>query len=61
MAKVDFKAAFCMFLVHPTDWDLVGMHWQGQNYVDTCLPFGLRSAPFLLLYLMCMQRQSSGL
>ena len=47
MAKFDLKAAFRMIPVHPADWNLVGMHWQGQSYVDTCLPFGLRSAPFL--------------
>ena len=49
MAKVDLRAAFRMVPVSPADWDLlhVGMQWQGKYYVDTCLPFGLRSAPFL--------------
>ena len=23
------------------------MHWQGQNYVDTCLPFGLPILTFV--------------
>ena len=23
----------------------IGMYWRGQYYIDTCLPFGLRSAP----------------
>ena len=31
--------------VHPDDRLLLGMEWQGQAYVDTALPFGLRSAP----------------
>ena len=47
MAKIDLKSASRMIPVHCTDWDLLGMHWRGQYYVDTCLPFGLRSAPIL--------------
>ena len=47
MAKVDLKSAFRMVPVRAKDWDLLGMYWQGMYYVDTCLPFGLRSAPYL--------------
>ena len=47
MAKVDLKSAFRMVPVHPADWELLGMHWKEGFYFDTCLPFGLRSAPFL--------------
>eukprot|EP00731_Ephydatia_muelleri_P002108 Em0001g2108a len=49
LAKIDLKAAFRMVSIHPDDWDLLGMQWQGSfyMYLDTCLPFGLRSAPFL--------------
>ena len=47
MAKVDSKSAFRMVPVQPADWQLMGMHWRGSYYFDTCLPFGLRSAPFL--------------
>ena len=47
MAKVDLKSAFRMIPVHPEDWELLGMHWRDHFYIDTCLPFGLRSAPFL--------------
>ena len=47
MAKIDLKSAFRMVPVRPADWDLVGMFWDGMYYVDTCLPFGLRSAPCL--------------
>ena len=47
MAKVDLKSAFHMVPVRVEDWDLLGMYWQGKYYVDTCLPFGLRSAPYL--------------
>ena len=58
MAKIDLKSAFRMIPVHRADWDLLGMHWRGQYYVDTCLPFGLRSAPFL--FNEYTQQQSSG-
>ena len=47
LAKVDLKAAFRMVPVHKTDWELLGIHWKQAYYVDTCLPFGLRSAPYL--------------
>ncbi len=47
MAKVDLKSAFRMVPVHREDWELLGFQWNGAFYVDTCLPFGLRSAPFL--------------
>ena len=41
MAKVDIKNAYRLLPVRL----LLGMEWQGQVYVDTALPFGLRSAP----------------
>jgi hypothetical protein len=47
MAKVDLKAAFRMIPVRKLDWELLGMEWNGMFYIDTCLPFVLRSAPFL--------------
>ena len=31
--------------VHPEDWTLLGMQWHGQHFMDTRLPFGLRSSP----------------
>ena len=45
--KVDIKHAFRLCPVHPSDWHLLGIQWQGRFYVDKCLPFGLRSAPFI--------------
>ena len=45
MAKVDIKNAYRLLPVHPEDRLLLGMEWQGQVYVDTALPFGLRSVP----------------
>ena len=47
MAKVDLKSAFRIIPVRKQDWELLGIHWRNQYYVDTCLPFGLRSAPYL--------------
>lgn len=47
MAKVDLKHAFRLCPVRRQDWHLLGIHWRGQYYVDKCLPFGLRSAPYL--------------
>ena len=45
MAKVDAKSAYRNVPVHPDDRWLMGMMWDGALYVDTALPFGLRSAP----------------
>ena len=47
LAKIDIKSAFRLLPVHPADRHLLGMEWQGKVYIDTCLPFGLRSAPKL--------------
>ena len=47
LAKIDLKAAFRMVPIDSKDWDLLGMQWQGGLYLDTCLPFGLQSAPYL--------------
>lgn len=47
MAKTDLKSAFRLMPIHPDDWNLLGICWQSQYYVDLYLPFGLRSAPYL--------------
>lgn len=47
MGKIDLKNAFRNVPVRPSDWELLGILWKGKYYVDKCLPFGLRSAPFL--------------
>ncbi len=44
MAKMDVKQAYQNIPVHPLDRHLLGMNWAGKTYVDTTLPFGLRSA-----------------
>jgi len=47
LAKIDIKHAFQLLPVHPVDCHLLAMCWRNQIFVDTCLPFGLRSAPKL--------------
>ena len=46
LAKLDLESAYRIVPVHPDDRRLLGrMEWKGGWYVDTALPFGLRSAP----------------
>ena len=45
--KTDIESAFLLIPVHPNDWELLGMFWNGQYYFDKVLPFGLRSAPYI--------------
>ena len=45
LAKIDIQHAFRNIPVHPADRKYLGMSWKGNIYVDTVLPFGLRSAP----------------
>ena len=40
MAKTDVEAAFRLLPVHPDSFRLLGCHWEGQFYVDRCLPMG---------------------
>ena len=47
LAKIDIKSAFRLMPVHPADRHLLAMEWRNRIYLDTCLPFGLRSAPKL--------------
>ena len=45
LAKLDIKSAYRLVPVHPSDRYLLGLQWEGETFVDTCLPFGLRSTP----------------
>ena len=45
LAKIDIESAFRNIPVHAHDRHLLGMSWNGRLFVDTVLPFGLRSAP----------------
>jgi len=47
LGKIDIQSAFRIIPVHPEDRRLLGMLWKDLVYIDTTLPFGLRSAPKL--------------
>ena len=47
LAKTDIESAFRLIPVHPDDYELLGMYWEGKYYYDKVLPFGLRSGPYL--------------
>ena len=47
MAKFDLRSAYRNIPVHPDDRWLLGTEWEDQLFVDTVLPFGLRSAPMI--------------
>ena len=49
LAKIDVQSAFRLLPVHPADRHL-GMQWKGNVYIDTCLHFGLQSAPKLFIW-----------
>ena len=46
--------------MHSTDRHMLGMRWNGSIYIDTCLPFGLRSAPKLFNLLADMLAWIAG-
>ena len=45
LAKLDLQSAYWIVPVHPQDRHLLGMKWEGEVYLDSALPFSLRSAP----------------
>ena len=45
MCKIDIKRAFRLLPVLPAQWIILGICWVGQFFIDTRLPFGLRSSP----------------
>ena len=47
LAKLDIKHAFRLCPVRPDQWALLGYCWQDQFFLDTRLPFGSRSSPFI--------------
>ena len=47
LTKIDIQSAFRLIPVHSMDRHLLGMSWTDGVYIDTCLPFGPRSAPRL--------------
>ena len=47
MAKLDIENTFRLYPVRLEDHEIIGIHWQGQYYIDLHLPFGMRSSPYL--------------
>ena len=47
LGKVDIKSAYRIVPVNPEDQMLLGMQRGGRTFLDTWLPFGLRSAPII--------------
>ena len=47
MAKTDLRSAYRRVPVYPDDQRLLGVCWDSHTWLDTALPFGLRSAPKL--------------
>ena len=45
LAKIDVKNAYRNIPIHPDDRWLMELRWEGSLFIDTALPFGLRSAP----------------
>ena len=45
LSQIDIKEAYRIVPVHRQDWYLLGMRWNDNFFIDTRLPFGLRSAP----------------
>ena len=45
LATVNVQKAYRNIPIHPADHFLLGMVWEGKLFIDTTLPFGLRSAP----------------
>ena len=45
LAKLDLESTYRIVPLHPDDRHLLGMEWEESLYIDTALPFGLRSAP----------------
>ena len=42
---LDIESAYRLIPVHPQDRVLQAVRWKNQIYMDSMLPFGLRSAP----------------
>lgn len=45
--KVDIADAFRILPVTPSQWHLLGIHWDGHFYFDTRLTMGGRSSPYI--------------
>ena len=48
LVKRDFESTFHHIRISPLDSPLLGFHWKGKFYSECFLPFGLRTAPYLI-------------
>ena len=46
--KVDLARAFRQLFVDPSDWDLLGLHWDGNYYGDCRVPFSYPNGSMFL-------------
>ena len=44
LAKTDIKSAFRILPIKPSDYDLLGIFWQGRYYYDRAMPMGCASS-----------------
>lgn len=44
LATTDVRCAFRIIPVYPLDYQLLGLKWRGNYYVDRCLPMGCVSS-----------------
>ena len=50
MAKIDHKSTFRMVPVRQDDWELLGIHWQNQYYVDTVVYSAIAGHHLVMYY-----------
>lgn len=56
LVRLDVRSAYRIVSVYPADRHLLGVAWKGEVFVDTALPFGLRSAVADALLWVLLQR-----
>lgn len=47
LAKMDIKSAFRLLILHPGDFELMGIYFDGYYFIDKCLPMGSSISPKL--------------
>ena len=51
LGNIDIRDAYRIIPVHHEEWPFLALSWQDRVYVDCQLPFGLASAPAILVQL----------
>ena len=47
LSKIDISRAFRNLRVDPLDYDALGLHWNGQSYLDISVPMGMKTGSAL--------------